>query len=178
MMPYMLGIGENLKEILENTFKINLWELLINVSATILLILLVRFVFWNKVTKFLDSKKNKIKEEYEESSEIKEEALNIKKEADETLAKSKEQAKSIIKDAEDSATKTKNQIIKDAESKADEIIIEAKRVAEGEKEKAIREAKDSIVDIASTIAESILEKEIDSDKYNESILDEIGSKDE
>ena len=93
------AIGDKITEILQNAFGVNLTDFIINLSATILLLLIVRFFFWNKVTNFLDAKKEKIKEEYKDAASIKAEAEEIKKEADQTLIDSKTEANKIMVDA-------------------------------------------------------------------------------
>lgn len=177
-MPYILGIGEKLSEILKDSFHINVWELLINVVATILLIVLIRFVFWDKVSSFLNKKKEKIEEEYRNTNEIKEEAMRVKEEALSTLSSSKEEARSILEEAEKDASNVKASIIKDAELRASNIIDEARKEGEVIKNQKIEEARSEIIDIASSIAGSIIDKEIDATKYNEKLLVEIGNKDE
>ncbi len=177
-MPYILGIGEKLSDILKDSFHINIWELLINVVATILLIILIRYVFYDKVSSFLNKKKEKIEEEYRKTDEIKEEALRVKEEALSTLSTSKEEARAILSEAEKDASLIKESIIKDAEKKASSIITEARKEGEIIKSQKIEEARSEIIDIASSIAGSIIDKEIDSDKYNEKLLSEIGNKDE
>ena len=79
------AIGDKITEVLQNAFGVNLTDFLINLIATLLLFIIVRFLFWNKITKFLDAKKEKIKEEYKDAQEIKDEANRVKAEADEIL---------------------------------------------------------------------------------------------
>ena len=162
-----------LSEIVEKALGVNFWELLINLLATIILILIVRFLFWNKVTAFLDKKKEKIKEEYRESGEIKAEAEEIKAEAVKTLDESKAQAQEIIRIAEDNATKEKVRIIGEANKTAQDIVSSSKEEAKKEKEQILKEAKDEVVDLASLMAQKMISEEIDVSKYDKSILDEI-----
>ena len=61
MFINLLSIGDKITEVLQNAFGINLTDFIINFSATIILFLIVRFFFWNKVTNFLDKKREKIK---------------------------------------------------------------------------------------------------------------------
>ncbi|MBP5343417.1 F0F1 ATP synthase subunit B [bacterium] len=167
------SIGDKLTEIVRDAFGVNLLELIINLVATVILILIVRFVFWDKVTKFLDKKKENIKNTYKETDEIKEEANRIKEEADKTLADSKNEAKEIIRTAEENATKVKQRIIEDAKTNANEIIENSKEEALREKEDIIKEAKSEVVDIASLIASKMIDENIDQSKYNDSILKDL-----
>ena len=126
------SIGEKLTEIIRDAFGVNLLELIINLVATIILILIVRFLFWNKVTAFLDKKKENLKNAYKETDEIKEEAEQIKRDAEKTLDESREKAREIVRNAEESAGKEKERIIEGAKRDASEII-------ENSKEEALRE---------------------------------------
>ena len=171
-----LGIKESLEslgEVVEKALGVNFWELLINLLATVLLIIIVRFLFWNKVTAFLEKKRNNIKEEYRQSGEIKKEAEDLKAEAQKVLDDSKAQANEIIRTAEDTATKEKVRIISEAKSSAEEIILNSKEEAQKEKESIIKEAKEEVVDLASLMAQKMISEEIDVSKYDNKVLDEL-----
>lgn len=172
------SIGEKLTEIIRDAFGVNLLELIINLVATIILILIVRFLFWNKVTAFLDKKKENLKNAYKETDEIKEEAEQIKRDAEKTLDESREKAREIVRNAEESAGKEKERIIEGAKRDASEIIENSKEEALREKEEIIKEAKGEVVDLASLIASKMIDENIDQDKYNDSILDKLEEEDE
>ncbi|MCR5741950.1 MAG: F0F1 ATP synthase subunit B [Gammaproteobacteria bacterium] len=174
MVFNFLGIGEKITEVLQNAFGVNLTDFIINFSATVILFLIVRFVFWNKVTSFLDKKKDKIKEEYKDASAIKDEALEIKREAEETLLSSKSEANDIIVEARREALAQKEEIIAKAKAEAKEIVSESRAQAEREKDEIMKEAKGEIVSIASKIASKMIDENVDSDKYNDEALKALG----
>lgn len=167
----------SLREIVEKALGVNGWEIIINVVATIILILIVRFLFWNKVTAFLDKKKQNIQDEYKQTDEIKREAEEIKADAEKRLSDSKKKASDIIRNAEDAATKEKVRIISEAKENADEIIANSKEQALKEKEAIIKEAKEEVVDIASLMASKMIDENIDVSKYDYELLDELDEDD-
>ena len=176
MFINLLSIGDKITEVLQNAFGINLTDFIINFSATIILFLIVRFFFWNKVTNFLDKKREKIKEEYRDASSIKEEALEIKKEAETTLIDSKREANDIIVSARDEAIAQREAIIAEAKAEAKEIILESRAQAEKQKEAILADAKDEIVHLASQMASKMIDENIDESKYTNEALDKIGKK--
>ena len=95
-MIRILSIGDKLTEIIRGAFGVSLLEFLINLVATIILIIIVRFLFWDKVTAFLDKKRKKIEDDYALRDDIKKEAEEKLIEADLTLAKSKEKAQELL----------------------------------------------------------------------------------
>ncbi len=169
---------EGLSEIVEKALGVNFWELLINLLATVILVLIVRFLFWNKVTAFLEKKKKNIQDEYKESGEIKKEAEAMKLEAEQVLSDSRAQAHDIIRTAEDTATKEKVRIIGEAKASAEEIVSNSKEEAKKEKELIIKEAKEEVVDLASLMAQKMISEEIDVSKYDDSVLDELDKESE
>jgi F-type H+-transporting ATPase subunit b len=172
----LLGIAKKITETLENAFGVNLTDFLINLGATVLLFLIVRFVFWNKVTKFLDAKKEMIKEEYKNADEIKEQARLDREDADNYVALKKTEADAIIADAREDANLQKEEIIRNAKEEAKQIVEDSKAQAENERNQILKEAKDEVVDIASSIASKMISDNVDSDKYNEEALKTIGEK--
>lgn len=167
------AIGDKITEILQNAFGVNLTDFIINLSATILLFLIVRFVFWNKVTKFLDAKKEKIKEEYKDAASIKAEAEEIKKEADQTLLDSKAEANKIMVESRRDANAQREAIINEAKEESKRIIEESKAQALKQKEEILKEAKDEVISIASQMASKMIEDNVDESKYNEKALGEL-----
>ncbi len=176
-MINLLSIGEKLTEIIKDAFGVNLTELIVNLVATILLILIVKFFFWNKVTAFLDKKKEKLKNDYEASEDIKAEAEKIKEEALLELNESKTKATEIINEANKSASLEKERIISDAKRDAQEIVSKSRLDAQEEKEEILKSAKDDLVDIASKMASKIIDEEIDQNRYNNKVLEELEEED-
>ncbi len=175
-MINILSIGERLTEIIKDAFGVNFTELVINLIATILLILIVRFYFWNKITAFLDKRKEKLKSDYEASEDLKAEAEKIKDDAIKELNESKLKASQIIDEAKRSAAKQKENIISSAKRDAQEIVSKSRIDAQEEKDEILKSAKDEIVDIASLMASKIIESEIDQKRYNKKVLDELEEK--
>jgi len=175
-MTIFASIGETIKELLKQAFGVNLTEFLINIIATIILVLIVRFFFWNKVTSFLDKKKEKIRDEYKDASSIKENAEAKMVEANNALSQSKKYAALIVDKARKEADAESAKIVSDAKVKAQSIVDDGREEAEKQKSYAVHEAKAEIVDVASKIASKMINDNIDQDKYNEEALNELGSK--
>lgn len=138
-----------------------LTTVIIQLAATLVLFLVVRFCFWNKITKMIENRSNKIKESLQEKDEaiaIKNQALQ---EAEEVKKASKAEALAIVDQAK-----------KQSELEALATYEEAKQKIAFEKEAMLSEIdktrqemqngiRDEIVDVSILIAEKIVEHEVD-----------------
>ena len=82
-----------------------------------------------------------------------------------------------MKDAADGAKFRADNIIAEAQSKADDIVRMAKTEAELERKKAVDGIKREIVEVSSALSEKILEREINAEDHRkliDSFIDDIG----
>lgn len=177
-MINFISIGEKIGQILKDSFNINLTDFLINIAATIILVIIIRFCFWNKITAFLEKKREKVANEFKGAEEKNIEADRIKAEAEKTLSDSRTEASEIISGARAQAQVESEKIIESAKDKANTIVDEGKKEALREKEIASKELKKEVVNLASEIASKMIDEKIDPDKYNKKVLKDIGDKDE
>jgi len=176
MIYNFLSIGEKLTEIIKDAFSVNLTEFIINILATVILIVIIRFLFWNKVTDFLDKKREEVKKEYTVNEEIKQETLKLEESASKILDETKVKAQNIINDAKETAEIEKNEIISNAKLESERILKDSHELALKEKEEIIKDAKGEVVNLASLIASKMIDEEINQDKYNNKVLEELDDK--
>lgn len=148
---------------------------ILQIAATIVLFLIIRFKFWNLVTNMIESREQKIAE-----------SLKQKDEAIKTLEATKIQAEEIKNESKKIAFKIVEDAKKTSNIEADLIINNAKKIAEETKENAIQQInqerkdmqegiKDKIVDVAYMLAEKIVENEIDRETNKELVEKTIAS---
>ncbi len=162
----MQNLSEAVQKLVEIALGVDVLEMVIQIVATILLILVVKYFFWDKVTTFIDERKAIMDKELTEATEKNEEAKMLKKEAEETFNEMKQEARDILEDAKSRGEDTRRDIISKAKDEASTIKKNAQKDLEQDIESARQALRDEIVDIASLLAEKVIAKEIDEKTYN------------
>lgn len=147
-------------------------EVIIQLVATIILFLIIRFLFWKPITKILEGRKAIIDKSLEEATEARENAKNIELELQNELNKSKIQIKELLDQAEKEANVRREEIIDDAKKEAKRRLDNLEVELIQEKNKMEKEIRQEIVDIAFAAAEKIVAREIDRKKYLD-VVDDI-----
>lgn len=130
------------------------------ILATIVLFLIVRFKFWNVVTKMIDTRKQKIQSSLME----KDQALN-------QVAELKMEAASIEQNAKLASIQEADAILNEAHEQIAVDVARAK--AEIEQDRRIMEqgVRNEIIDVAYLMAEKITTEELTREKSNELVDD-------
>lgn len=147
-------------------------DILIQLIATILLFVVIRFFFWKPITKILESRRDAIDKALDEANESKENARQIEAELQEELSKAKVQVKELLDKAERDGNLRREAIINDAKEEARRRLENLEVELEQEKKNMEKDIKKQIVDIAFLAAEKIVAKEINQDKYLD-VVDDI-----
>ena len=141
------------------------------VSFAILYFVLSKFA-WKPILGAVNEREKSIKEALSAAEKAKEEMANLKADNEKILNEAKLQRESLLKEARE----IKSKIIADAESeateKANKLIESAKNAIQTEKSVAMKELKNTVVDLSLDIAEKLLSKELDNkEKKLENIQD-------
>ena len=150
---------------------------IVQICATILLFLFVRFFLWNKVMDMIHKRESLIQEQIDSKDDAKKELEKAELEAKTILQEAKLEADEIINHAKNSS-KAEAQIIMD--KALEEIETKKKQASEqinNDREKMEEGIRDEIINVAYALAEKITEKEIDQTKNEEivdSFLKEVG----
>jgi len=153
------------------------WTLVMNMVTIIVLFLILKKFFFEKVHNFILARENTVKDTFENA-----EATNRK--ADEKLdnynkriAKIESEGREIIKNAKVRADAQAKDIIDEANAKASEMLLQAEKEIELDKFRAIAEMKTQIATLALLAAEKILEKELETkgqDQLIDTIIEQAG----
>ena len=146
-------------------------DLIIQLAATILLFLAVRFLFWKPITKILETRRDAIDKELQEAKEAKENAISVESEMRQELDEAKEKIKVMLDQALKDANYKKEEIISSAKEEAKRRLENLEIELEQEKKNMESSIKKEIVDIAFAAAEKIVQKEIDQKKYLDVVED-------
>ena len=141
------------------------------ISFAILYFILAKFA-WKPILGAVTEREKSIKDALSAAEKAKEEMANLKADNEKILIEAKLQRESLLKEARE----IKSKIIADAESeateKANKLIESAKTAIENEKSAAMKELKNTVVDLSLDIAEKLLSKELaDKSKQVENIQD-------
>ena len=147
-------------------------DIIVQMSATILLFVIVRFFLWKPITDFLEARRKVIDENLEKSTESLNNAKELESKMELEIVEAKAKIKSLLETAEREGNDKRSQIIEDAKAEAKRRKEALLNELEYEKSKMNNEIKQEIVEIAFAAAEKIVAKEIDRNKYLD-IVDEI-----
>lgn len=150
---------------------------IVQICATLVLFLFVRFFFWNKVTGMIDKRRENIQKDIDSKEEAILELEKAKVEASAIITKAKKEADLIVEQA-----KTNSKIAADNIMNHTLLEIEVKQKAADEQIKNDRAKmeeglREEIISVAYTLAEKITEKEIDQNKNQQMVdnfLKEVG----
>ncbi len=152
----------------------NFWSLLINLLALVVLFLVLFFVAYKPLKKYVTKRKDYIEGNINAAETAK--AFYEKKanESDEIISAAEKQAQEIVKKAEDNAQKEANNIVSEAKKEAQLTQEKALQNIEAEKQKARAEIREEIVNVALDASKEILGREIN-EKDNKKLVDDFTS---
>ncbi len=156
---------------------IDVWTMIMTWGNLLILFLLMKKFLFVPVKKVIDARQKEIEKNISDAENLKKDALNMKDEYAEKLAQAKKEADNIIKSATKTAQLREEEIIKDANNKASDIIKKADKQIENSKKEALNELKEEVSSIATSIAEKIIEKDInekDHERLIEEFIDNMG----
>jgi F-type H+-transporting ATPase subunit b len=144
----------------------------IQICATILLFIAVRFFLWKPITNILEARKAAIDKDLKDAEEAKQNAIEIEDNLRKELAEARAKIKEMLDNAEKDANIKRDEIINQAKEEARRRMDNLDAELEQEKKNMSMQIKKEIVDIAFAAAEKIVAKEIDQSKYLD-VVDDI-----
>ncbi len=151
--------------LIEDGLGITLTEMLIQLCATLVLFLVVRFFVWNKVTAILDARKKKVRDALQSRDEAIKAHDELIQENEKEREKLKLDANKIVENAKQKSYIEAEQIIKDAELEAKQKIESAEKEIQIMISESEEEMKKEMVNVAYEMAEAIVQKEIEKEQY-------------
>lgn len=158
---------------------VNLWQILISLLNLLILFLLFKKFLFGPVKKMLAKRQTELDARYDAADKAVRAAQENKLLWDEKIGNAKSESEDIIKKAQDSAKRQGDAIVTKAKEQAEGIVRQAELQAELEMKKAHEDIKGELADLSTTLAEKILEREINADDHRgliESFIEKIGDK--
>ena len=146
-------------------------DLIVQLCATIILFLAVRFLFWGPITKIIETRREAIDKELALAEEAKANAVEIEAELRKELDEAKTKIKEMLDQAEKEANLKREEIVNSAKEEAKRRMDNLELELEQEKKNMEKDIKKEIVDIAFKAAEKIVAREIDQNKYLDVVND-------
>ena len=142
-------------------------------SFAILYFILAKYA-WKPILGAVNDREKSIKDALSAAEKAKEEMANLKSDNEKILNEAKLQREALLKDARDIKSKIISDAQNEATDKANKLIEAAKIAIDNEKSAAMKELKNTVVDLSLNIAEKLLSKELDNkDKQIKNIKDII-----
>ena len=164
---FLISSPEKLLKALPSEFM----DLVIQLCATLILFIAVRFLFWKPITNILEARRAAIDKELEEAKIAKENAVQVEEELKYELDRAKAEIKEMLDQAEKEANLKREEIVNSAKEEARRRMDNLKIELEQEKKNMESDIKKEIVDVAFKAAEKIVSREIDQDKYLDVVED-------
>jgi F-type H+-transporting ATPase subunit b len=138
---------------------------------TLILFLVFKKLLFGRVKAIVEKRREQISDTYKEADTALENARNMESEYTEKLTAAKEESAEIVRNATSRAALRSDEII--AEAKREAVNISAKAAAdiEAEKKRAVNQIKNEISDLAVSIAETVVSRQIDNDDDQQRLID-------
>ncbi len=145
-------------------------KILLHLMNFLILLGGVTFLVYKPVKRFIDKRQNEIRQQYDNNERSKAEAEELHSEYLEKLAKAESEIMIQRAEAERTNHIIKENAVSEASHKAEEIISRAEIESQEIKKETVSGIKNKVADVAITIAEALLEREI-SPEENDQIID-------
>ena len=151
---------------------INLKDLIFAVANFLILVLILGKCLYKPFLGILEKRKQTIEDAFTNADATNRKADEKYEAYTKKLARAEAESREIIKNARLKADDHANMIVEEAKAEAARIKLQAEKEAVREKEKALREVREQIGQLAILAAEQILEKEVAAEGQEE-IIDRV-----
>ena len=148
------------------------WNLLFSAITVLVLYLILKHFFFEKVHKFMEARKAAVQDNLDRAKATEEEAQALLSEYQATLSNAEEEKRAIIKKAKAEADRRADTIVGEAKIQAQQIVLEAHENMRAEEEKAVVQLKKEVSSLAVLAAERIMQRELD-EKSQQALVDQV-----
>ena len=153
----------------EDFVGVNLWTMLFAWLNLLILYLILKKIAFKPLKNMIDSRQKEVDEMYSNAENAENEAGELRREYEEKLSGAKAESEEILKNAQRRAILREEEIIKEAEAEAGRIMERAEAEIELERRRAVNDVKDEVSEIAISIAEAVIERDINENEHKELI---------
>ena len=149
-----------------------LWTIL----TFFVLLFILRWKAWGPLMDSLDNREKQINEALNAAQVANEEAAKVASDNEEVLNKARQEAQEIISKARETGEKLKMKLESDGQDKQSEMLVKAKEQINAEKNQALSEIKQIVVDLTINASEKIIKRNLnteDNKQMIENTVDEL-----
>lgn len=161
------GLAEAVARAIEGAFGSSLSDILIQIAATLVLVVVVRIFFWSRITEFLTKRRELVTKELDDAKLANEEAQKNQEKTDKKYQDLKAKSKEYLDKAKIKGEEERLEIVAKAKTEADNLVAQAHKEIDLEKQKARTEIQKEAVNLATLMASKIIEEELDAKKYED-----------
>lgn len=164
-------------DLYQSLVTVNPVTLIAQICNLFIQLLIVKIFFLDKIKAVLDKRRETADKQIADAEAAKSEAAAIKQTYEESMRQAKTKADDMILSAQKTAAQRSEEIISQAQKQAAQIKTKAASDIEMEKKKAINEAKNEISELAMAIAGKVVGRELndaDQDGMIDRFIEELG----
>lgn len=164
-------------DLYQSLVTVNPVTLIAQICNLFIQLLIVKIFFLDKIKAVLDKRRETADKQIADAEAAKSEAADIKQTYEENMRQAKTKADDMILSAQKTAAQRSEEIISQAQKQAAQIKTKAASDIEMEKKKAINEAKNEISELAMAIAGKVVARELndaDQDGMIDRFIEELG----
>ena len=164
-------------DLYQSLVTVNPVTLIAQICNLFIQLLIVKIFFLDKIKAVLDKRRETADKQIADAEAAKSEAAAIKQTYEENMRQAKTKADDMILSAQKTAAPRSEEIISQAQKQAAQIKTKAASDIEMEKKKAINEAKNEISELAMAIAGKVVARELndaDQDGMIDRFIEELG----
>lgn len=164
-------------DLYQSLVTVNPVTLIAQICNLFIQLLIVKIFFLDKIKAVLDKRRETADKQIADAEAAKSEAAAIKQAYEENMRQAKTKADDMILSAQKTAAQRSEEIISQAQKQAAQIKTKAASDIEMEKKKAINDAKNEISDLAMAIAGKVVARELndaDQDGMIDRFIEELG----
>lgn len=164
-------------DLYQSLVTVNPVTLIAQICNLFIQLLIVKIFFLDKIKAVLDKRRETADKQIADAEAAKSEAAAIKQTYEENMRQAKTKADDMILSAQKTAAQRSEEIISQAQKQAAQIKTKAASDIEMEKKKAINEAKNEISELAMAIAGKVVARELndaDQDRMIDRFIEELG----
>ena len=164
-------------DLYQSLVTVNPVTLIAQICNLFIQLLIVKIFFLDKIKAVLDKRRETADKQIADAEAAKSEAAAIKQTYEENMRQAKTKADDMILSAQKTAAQRSEEIISQAQKQAAQIKTKAASDIEMEKKKSINEAKNEISELAMAIAGKVVARELndaDQDGMIDRFIEELG----
>ena len=147
--------------------------LLLTITTFLVLLFVLRWKAWGPLMDAMDARAKQISESLSKAEKVTADAEQQAAKNEEILNTARKEAQDIVAQAREAGDKLKHKLEADGQVKYDNMLSDAKEQIEVEKQKALSEIKQMVVDVAIDASEKVIKRNLNNDDNKKMIEDTV-----